>query len=304
MSGLCCFSGLLGLSVLLAVASVQATPPLPTTLGRATAAAPLLPDTVMVPAGCYTRGSPDTEFGRQPHETPELVCLPSFAIGRFEVTFADYDRFATLTQRPLPYDNGWGRGRRPVVNVSAADAAAYTDWLSVQTGTRWRLPTEAEWEYAARAGSIGPFQYGETITPSQANYNGSYAYTTGAQRTLTRSADDDVQEKSLLRAQTLEVGQFTPNAWGLFDLHGNVAEWTCNRYSEPGATSCAPTKNRDPRTVRGGSWHSLPDQVRLAARMPRTPDTRSAEIGFRLVREVAAQRPPDRLPGLVAGRLP
>lgn len=128
----------------------------PATVGRLVTAPPsaraLNPEMVEIPAGSFNIGSPDGEPGRDGTESPaHKVTIQRFALGLYEVTFAEYDAFALATGRKLPDDQGWGRERRPVINVSWDDAQAYAQWLSERTGKRYRLPTEAEWEYAARA---------------------------------------------------------------------------------------------------------------------------------------------------------
>ena len=110
------------------------------------------PDMVDIEAGCFLMGSPKSEAGRYGDERWHRVCVEAFSMGKYEVTFAEYDRFAEATGRARPDDEGWGRGRRPIINVSWHDATAYARWLSEETGRAYRLPTEAEWEYAARDG--------------------------------------------------------------------------------------------------------------------------------------------------------
>ena len=117
---------------------------------------------VVIPAGVFTMGSPDGEAGRSNDEGPQhSVKVVSFALGRYEVTFDEYDVFANATHHELPNDEGWGRGLRPVINVSWVDALSYAAWLSEKTGQHYRLPTEAEWEYAARAGTRASRYWGE-----------------------------------------------------------------------------------------------------------------------------------------------
>lgn len=130
------------------------------------------------------------------------VTIAPFLMSKYEVTFAQYDAFAAATNRDKPHDQGWSRGNRPMINVSWDDAAAYADWLSAQTGKRYRLPTEAEWEYAARAGNRTEYCWGNDIGYSQANCDGC------------GSRWDN--------KQTAPVGSFQPNPFGLYDMHGNV----------------------------------------------------------------------------------
>ncbi len=164
---------------------------------------------VVVPAGCFQMGSPPDEPGHHDNEGQHRVCITQpFAIGTTEVTFDDYDRFAAATGRERPKDEGWGRGRRPVINVSWEDATAYCGWLGTQTGEAYGLPTEAEWEYAARAGTDTRWSFGdnEALLGDHAWYVGNSDY------------------------KTHPVATREPNPWGLHDMHGNVWEWVADWY--------------------------------------------------------------------------
>ena len=133
------------------------------------------------------------------------VAVPAFAVGVYEVTFDEYDHFARATGRGFPRDRGWGRGSRPVIRVTWHDATAYAEWLSRETGEEYRLPSESEWEYAARAGSTTRYPWGTDMGRNRANCDGCGS-----------RWDDD---------RTAPVGSFAPNAWGVHDTHGNVDEW-------------------------------------------------------------------------------
>jgi formylglycine-generating enzyme required for sulfatase activity len=147
-----------------------------------------------------------------------------FAMGRYEVTFAEYDKFAQATGREKPSDQGWGRGNRPVINVSWYEATAYAKWLSQQTGQQYRLPTEAEWEYAARAGKTTKYWWGNQIGSNKANCSNS-------------SCGDRFK-------YTAPVGSFAPNPFKLYDTAGNVWEWVRDWYDKK-YYSHSPT--RDPK---------------------------------------------------------
>ncbi len=234
------------------------------------------PKMVVIPAGSFMMGSPETEASRGKNEGPQHeVKIRSFALGKYEVTFAEYDAFAEATGREKPDDSGWGRGRRPVINVSWDDALAYAQWLSEQSGQQYRLPTEAEWEYATRAGSTTAFWWGDTISTEQANYNGNYTYNNG--------------EEGEYRAQTIEVGSFRPNPFGLYDVHGNVYEWSCSNYDESyagGETQCVEPGAAGRRVLRGGSWFDLPFWLRSAYRFLSAVALRDSTVGFRLARVI------------------
>ena len=235
------------------------------------------PPMVVLPTGSFRMGSPSTEAGRDNDEGPVRTVTISqhIAMGRYEVTFADYDCFVNAvngTRRPGDAD--WGRGRQPVIDVSQEDAKAYAAWLSAQTGRTYRLPSEAEWEYAARAGTRTRYSWGDEIGVNRANCDGC------------GSAWDDTQ--------TAPVGSFAANGFGLFDMHGNV--WECledcyvNTYtgapSDGSArTGCGSTTSAI--VVRGGSWFfTPPGDLRSANRFGFSPSFRCADCGFRLVQEL------------------
>jgi formylglycine-generating enzyme required for sulfatase activity len=160
-----------------------------------------------------------------------------------------------------------------VVGIGWNDAIIYAAWLSEQTCQPYRLPTEAEWEYACRAGTTTPFYFGETINTDQANYDGNYVYGNG--------------RKGGYRQKTVEVGQFPANAWGLYDMHGNVWEWTCSVYSENYDGSeqrCAELGTSGLCVLRGGSWTNVPLRLRGAARHYWFPLNLNTNWGFRLAR--------------------
>lgn len=220
---------------------------------------------VNIPAGTFMMGNPASEKDRSNDETQHQVTLSAFRMSKYEVTFEQYDAFCAATGRSKPNDEGWGRGKRPVINVSWNDAKAFADWMGC------RLPTEAEWEYAARAGTTTPFNTGNCLSTAQANYDGNYPYSGCS--------------KGEYRQKTLPVGSFAANAWGLYDMHGNVWEWCSDWYAA--YPTGAQTNPKGPstgsyRVYRGGSWLNLAQSCRSASRGNYTPDGRG-EIGFRLV---------------------
>jgi formylglycine-generating enzyme required for sulfatase activity len=200
--------------------------------------------------------------------------IKPIALSRFEVTFDEYDAFAKATNRSLPSDQSWGRGRRPVINVSWEDAQAYAKWLSEQTGKRYRLPSEAEWEYVARAGSKTSYWWGDQIGKGQANCRGC-----GSQWDAN---------------QTAMVGSFKPSSFGLYDTAGNVWEWVEDCWHEN--YNGAPTDGRawkeenggqcGQRVIRGGSWGNHPVSLRSSVRSRFVADFRGYFIGFRLAQDI------------------
>ena len=218
---------------------------------------------VSIPAGTFIMGSPASETASHKddeaysyNETQHEVSLSTFKMSAHEVTFSQYDAFCKAKKREKPSDEGWGRGNRPVINVSWDDATAFAKWMGC------RLPTEAEWEYACRAGSTAPFHTGENLKTNQANYN----------------YDHDTS--------TLAVASFAANVWGLYDMHGNVWEWCSDRYgdypSSPQTNPVGPSEG-DFRVIRGGGWGSDAGLCRSASRLLNFPGDRSDLLGFRLV---------------------
>ena len=237
------------------------------------------PKMVVVPAGSFTMGSPPGEKDGEDDEGPQRsVTIPSaFAVGKFEVTFAEWDACVADggCTAYIPSDEGWGRGSRPVINVSWDDAKAYVAWLSKKTGKTYRLLSEAEWEYAARAGTTTPFSTGRTITTDQANFNGNYTY--------------NGSRKGQYRQKTVSVGSFPANAFGLHDMHGNVWEWVedCWHDSYRGAPSNGSawtTGDCSLRVLRGSSWFSEPRYLRSANRSRYLSDFRLNDSGLRVAR--------------------
>ena len=227
------------------------------------------PEMMVIPAGTFTMGSPASEEGRDSDEGPQLqvTVRAPLAVSRFEVTFAEWDAcVAAGGCLHRPDDEGGGRGNRPVINVSWHDAQEYVVWLSRHTGRRYRLLTEAEWEYAARAGTTTPYFTGTSISAAQANF-----------------------ESSGLR-RTQPVGSYAANRSGLHDMAGNVDEWVedCWVESYAGASldaSRAVTGGAcSSRVLRGGSWVDFPHGPRSANRNGNAPGNRNNRSGFRVAR--------------------
>jgi formylglycine-generating enzyme required for sulfatase activity len=244
---------------------------------------------VKIPGGRFIMGSPDTEAERYGGEGPQhYVDVPEFLMGKYVVTQGQWEAIASRTNLKVELDlkpdpsysfkepyKDIDRWNRPVEFVNWYKAVEFCKRLSKLTGRNYRLPSEAEWEYACRAGTTTPFYFGETITTELVNYNSNYTYGNAP--------------KGEYREQTIPVGQFPANAFGLYDMHGNVSEWCADEWHKNYAG--APTdgsvwlngnKKRSP--LRGGSWASVPNNCRSAYRSYYTwRDLRSSFIGFRLV---------------------
>lgn len=237
------------------------------------------PVMMMLPAGKFMMGSENGRGNEKP--VHEVEISQAFAIGVYQVTFDEYDAYCTTTGKNKPDDGGWGRGKRPVINVSWHDAVAYCEWLSEQTGKQYRLPTEAEWEYACRAGSTGNYCFGDDESRL-----GEYAW-------YRDNAFETVKKKKLLifeeeekNYKTFPVGQKKPNAWGLYDMHGNVWEWCQDRWHDsyngaPSDGSAWESGDSSCRLLRGGSWNYVTAYCRAACRD--LSGHRNYAFGFRVV---------------------
>ena len=236
------------------------------------------PQMVVVPPGSFTMGSPASEVGRDSDEGPQLMRLTGgFAIGVDEVTFAEWDACVRAggCGGHSPDDEGWGRGRRPVMEVSWEDARAYARWLSGETAERYRLPSEAEWEYAARAGTRTARYWGESESGQCGYANGGDSYV----------ACSDGHE------YTAPVGSFAPNAFGLYDVLGNVSEWTEDCWNNgylgaPTDGSAWQAGDCSGRVLRGGSWSNGPWNLRSASRHGILAGSRGYSGGFRVARTI------------------
>lgn len=237
---------------------------------------------VAAPAGRFLMGSPEAEAGRGDDEGPQrLVDVAAFAIGKYEVTYAQWDACVADggCDAYRPDDFRMGRANRPVAHVSWEDAQRYVAWLSRVTGRPYRLLTEAEWEYAARAGSGARYAWGDDPSREHANY-GAEACCEG------QAAGRDAW------VGAAPVGRFPANAFGLHDMHGNVSEWVdaCHApgYAPPNAfAATADTASCSRRVNRGGSWFSSPASLRSAYRDWNVPTYRGISVGFRVARSLA-----------------
>ena len=262
--------------------------------GRVFRDAPWAPEMVIIPAGSFLMGSPESE--RMPMLKTDstydeifncglprhsITIAKPFALGKYAVTFDDYDRYAQAAGVEKPRDQGWGRGNRPVINVSWNDAQAYIKWLNEQPeirqslqGQQYRLPSEVEWEYAARAGTTTRFSTGDQITTEQGNFNGNYKGAAKSGKYLQK---------------TTPVGSYPSNPWGLSDMHGNVWEtvqdcWNNSYQGAPSNEKAWETGDCSRRVIRGGSWNSDSELSRSAFRMWEIATNRGNFVGLRLAR--------------------
>ena len=247
------------------------------------------PEMVVVPPGSFMMGSPATEAGRYDDEGPRHRVTIGYplAVGVYEVTFAEWDACVRAggCAGYRPEDEGWGRGRLPVINVNWEDVQAYVAWLSSETEQEYRLLSESEWEYVARAGTQTARHWG-------AGSSGQCGYANGYDRTGDQKHDFGYPIScSDGYADTAPVGSFEPNAFGLYDVLGNVLEWTddCMNESYAGApTDGSPWASGDctRRVLRGGSWILAPDRLRSAFRGWSRAGFRGFSLGFRLARTI------------------
>lgn len=245
------------------------------------------PEMTVIPSGTFTMGSPESEYRRIDNEGPQReVSIARFATGKFEVTFGQYAacRADGGCEQHDPTENFrkdvlWMGTNRPVMLVSAKDADAYVAWLNTKVdGAPYRLLTEAEWEYAARAGTDTAFATGPDISSAQANYNGQRSY-----------SNEPVDGVYLRRP--VDVGSYDPNAFGLYDMHGNVAEITADCYRNsyeglPTDGSAVPGNPNCSRAVRGGDFTKVPSYVRSAKRDSEPASRRMEELGFRVAKSL------------------
>ena len=228
------------------------------------------PEMVVLPTGRFSMGSTKGHKREQPVQN--ITVAKPLAAARYETTFDEWDTChlaGGCTKSAL--DRDWGRGRRPVMNVLYADALEYTAWLSQRTGHTYRLPSEGEWEYAARAGTLTEYWWGDTMKKGKANCRKCGTQWSGL--------------------QSAPVGSFKPNPWGLFDVHGNVLEyvqdcWSKNHKNVPLDATPRTTKICQSRVIKSGAWYYLPKVSRSASRARNDTRVFSYFIGFRVFREM------------------
>ncbi len=259
-----------------AAAAVSVPAPMaPVTAGSS----PMGIEMVVINPGAGKLGSPDFEKKRARFENPlrDTYIGYQFEVSKYEITFDDWNKCVSGggCAGHKPDDKGWGRGKRPVINVSYNDAQNFLTWLNGKTGKTYRLLSEAEWEYVARAGQDGPFSTGYDMSAQFANFDGKAPYGSGAKGAYLR--------------KTQPVGQYEPNAFGVYDMHGNVYEWVedCWNPDHSGALGDgAPRMDGDCkfRVMKGGSWVTHGYQTRAAARIRYVTDYRYDDYGIRIAR--------------------
>lgn len=245
------------------------------------------PEMIVVPAGSFMMGSPDTERGHSAHEAPlrEVTFARPFAIGKYEVTYDEWDACVADGGCEDVPDEGWGRGRRPVLYVNFEMAVGYTRWLSDKTGQSYHLPSEAQWEYAARGGTATTWSWGDDPTLACESGNvGDDALRRERPEWELHDCNDGFART------TAPVGSFKPNGFGLHDTAGNAWEWVQDCYNPdyagaPADGSAWLTGDCVRRVVRGGGWYNKPETVRPALRYAGDdPQRQNNTLGFRVAR--------------------
>ncbi|WP_394984366.1 bifunctional serine/threonine-protein kinase/formylglycine-generating enzyme family protein [Cellvibrio sp.] len=232
------------------------------------------PEMISIPTGSFFMGNKNDPLTMPVHK---VAISKAFAMSKYEITFDDYDMFAQATNRALPSDNRWGRGNRPVINVSFEDARAYVSWLSETTGKKYRLPTESEWEYVARAETTSLFWWGEDVKDASGRAN------------CRRGCNSKFS--GLFGAKTAPVGSYPANGFGIYDTAGNVAEWVEDCFTEnytlhPKNGQAMVIKNCDARVVRGGSAKDNAERLANHIRDYHRAEIFDAHLGFRVVMEL------------------
>ncbi len=245
------------------------------------------PELVVIPAGQFTMGATPGEQGADDDEGPPhaVTIARSFALGKYEVTYDEWEACVADKACERTHDETWGRGKRPVLHVNFEQAVGYAKWLSAKSGKVYRLPSEAEWEYAARAGSAEPWFWGAEAAKicGFANVYDESSHKKYRFGWKPFRCDDQIVE-------TAPVGSFAANAFGLHDMLGNVWEWVADCY---GSYASAPTDGSavagdgcKKRISRGGSWNVFPVWVRASYRYGLEPQLRSNNLGLRVLREL------------------
>lgn len=255
------------------------------------------PELAVIPAGQYEMGSPQDEFGHLKEEHPQHYThiQKPFAMGQYTITANDFEKFQLNTEWSIRPELIWSQGQHPVINVRAYDCELYLEWLSNQTGFHYRLPTEAEWEYATRAGTTSAFHFGDEVTCKEVHFDSLFPYNEAKQKKRW------FFPSCIPLSKAIEVGSKPANAWGLHEVHGNVWEITntpwqsshlnANRDGTNHSISSNHVSNHEASNneivTKGGSWFDAAVWSRSASRKKRLYDEMDTNLGFRVVRELA-----------------
>jgi len=241
------------------------------------------PELVIIPTGSNILGDASGAGIEIERPTYKVVIKKPFAIGKYEVTFEEYDHFCDVTGREKPDDKNWGRGRRPVIGVTWHDAQAYVKWLTSQTGEHYYLPSEAQWEYSARAGTETNYWWGDEAGDKNAQCGNCAA--------IQRC--DDCKNVPPFIHGTVEVGSFKANLFGLYDVHGNISEWTAdcgNDSNSPQLSLGYPRSSGDcsKHIIKDGSWSNNIRFIRSSVRIspPDGNEHKGKNVGFRVARDI------------------
>ena len=247
------------------------------------------PDLIVIPAGSFEMGSSRKEFGHMPEESPlrYVHIRQPYAMCRTVIKARQFQQFEQDTGWQWRSDLIHAKGEFPVINVDAVQAGMFADWLSEQTGYRYRLPTEAEWEYAARAGSKAAFAFGDHISCRQVHFKSSFPYQNNKENKIRW-----LFPKCMPLSKALMAGSLPANLWGLHEMHGNVWEitasmWTNSHVNHRHEAVIDHPHDSDWLVTKGGSWFDAAVKSRSAARMPRLRTELDVNLGFRLVRELS-----------------
>lgn len=245
------------------------------------------PELAIIPAGSFEMGSNPNEFGHEPTESPAhyVAIKQPFAIGRCTITANQFDTFRQATNWYLRPELLWNKGEKPVTNIRQSDAKLYLEWLSDETGHKYRLPTEAEWEYATRAGTSSAFHFGNTISCKEVHFDPVQPYNEAKEKRRW------FMPRCVPLPMSIEVASKPANAWGLYEVHGNVWEYTCSPWTASHINANrdgSPSTNNHSRwyVTKGGSWFDAAKKARSAARMKRLYDELDTNLGFRVLREL------------------
>jgi len=239
------------------------------------------PEMMVIPAGGFEMGSPPGEFGHRPDEAPlhyRHLDRP-FALSRCTITADEFEHYARDTGWRWRSDLIVARGDFPVMNIRTADAEDYCRWLSARTGHRYRLPTEAEWEYACRAGTTSAFHYGDSVSCREVHFDATLPYEEARQKRRF------FLPRCFPLNSSLPVGGRPANTWGLHDMHGNMWEFTCSSWTD-NHKPVRPGGRGKWIVVKGGSWFDAAVLARSASRRPRLRDELDVNLGLRVLREL------------------